>query len=602
VDKKRIQISERGSSPTAMRGVRTARWLVVSLLLVGAAAPGFAGEVKLSTDQVPKVSEPLKRLKLSPATPPLDFAKKVLANVAPGKELEPLGKSKFGRDHHLEATVNVLAAIDDDHVVAVVDPGKGHVDVMPSLEKLTPLARSDGKTVPDLPAAVVERADKVAAAVLAEGVFGKDATRPVLDKMLTLEAAEFDRPAPGKAATMNPAKSGPVLATYPVRRQVGELPVFGRGSNGLISVGAEGRIYGFSKHWQTAADLDQVTEHRSPDQIAALIREQLAPLATNANVVVQDVQLGYYDGDEKYIQPVYQFRAKVTYEPTKGERGQADDDFVAGYIPIGEVLEPIPSLLDTVKNPPVEPPKKGAAGSASASVSLGADQAADPTVGRYVVRNDYAGWVNSANGFWNGIQASGWGGFFSNSQYYWAYPFEFQGSKNYYINAVNVAEIEVHGDWWLFTTYQNWGDVVTIDSIPSPGLGASAGGSAAYFMIHSCEVVPAAVDTGAWPDHWWHVFGGLHSVLGYRTIMYIDDGVMYWVGLHMAWGSNLVSTWLQDVASSPLYWFRPGEVMHGVWKPYGRPSTISVCGHESDSVYNTSALPAAGCLVNYWYN
>jgi len=50
-----------------------------------------------------------------------------------------------------------------------------------------------------------------------------------------------------------------------------------------------------------------------------------------------------------------------------------------------------------------------------------------------------------------------------------------------------------------------------------------------------------------------------------------------------------------------LYWFRPGEVMHGVWKPYGRPSTISVCGHEGDSVFYTAGVGPAGCLQNYWY-
>ncbi|HKC23460.1 MAG TPA: DUF6345 domain-containing protein, partial [Thermoanaerobaculia bacterium] len=227
--------------------------------------------------------------------------------------------------------------------------------------------------------------------------------------------------------------------------------------------------------------------------------------------------------------------------------------------------------------------------------------AADPTVGRYVVRNDYSGWVNSANGFWNGLQASGYGGYFTNSQYYWAYPYEFTSSKNSYVNAVNVAEIEVHGDWWLYTTYQNWGDVVSLDNIPSPGLGAAAGGKCAYWVIHSCEVVPSVPDVATWPAKWWHIFGGLHSVLGYRTIMYIDDGATYPFGIHMGWGCNLTSSWLQDVAASSLYWGSPGQVMHGTWKPYGRPATISVCGHEADSVYNLAALPAAGCLTNYWY-
>jgi hypothetical protein len=600
----------------------TVRFLAVSLVLAGWAGPSFAGDVKVSVDQIPKATGPLKRLKLSRSDVQTEFTRKVLANVAPGASLEPLSQSKFATQHGITGATNVQAAVDNDHVVAVVDAAKGHVDVFPVLDKLTPAAASsDGKTVPAMPKAAADQASKVAAGVLAQGVFGSDASHAVLDKMVTLNAATFNKGTGNAAATMDKSKSGPVLASFPVMRMVGTLPVFGVGSHGLISVDAAGKINGFSKHWQTASDNDQVTETRTPAQIVDLIKQQLAGLASKGDVVVQDVKLGYYDGDEKFIQPVYQFRAKVSYTPQGGAKVVTDDDFIAGYIPIGEVLEPIPSMLDKVQSPPAvpqgaptnlplaslcptEPPDIAGATQVAAGGSSNTAAAApegDPTVGRYVVRNDYGGWVNSANGFWNGIQASGWGGWFTNSQYYWAYPFEFQGSKNSYINAVNVAEVEVHGDWWSWATYQSWGDGVTVNSIPSPGLGGSAGGVCAYFIIHSCEVVPSAADTGSWSNNWWHIFGGLHSVLGYRTIMYIDDGIMWPFGRHMGWGSMLVSSWLNDVVSSSYYWGSPGQVMHGVWKPYGRPSTISVCGHENDSVYYTASLGYAGCLVNYWY-
>ena len=74
----------------------------------------------------------------------------------------------------------------------------------------------------------------------------------------------------------------------------------------------------------------------------------------------------------------------------------------------------------------------------------------------------------------------------------------------------------------------------------------------------------------------------------------------------MGWGWSLVNAWLNDVVSDPAYYcwfgFCPGATMHGVWKPFGRPSTISVCGHENDSVYYTAGVGPAGCLWNYWYN
>src|SRR5207245_6146138 len=89
---------------------------------------------------------------------------------------------------------------------------------------------------------------------------------------------------------------------------------------------------------------------------------------------------------------------------------------------------------------PIEPP-------AQVSALMRKEPApGDPSVGRYVVRNDDWGWVDSANRFYNGLQDSGWGGWLSFPQYYWAYPFETGSSKDYYANSVNVAELEIHGD------------------------------------------------------------------------------------------------------------------------------------------------------------
>jgi len=596
------------------------RWsptLRLAVLLLFVAGMSFAGEVKLDNSQVPPSPGTLKRLKNSRATAPTSFVQQVLATSHPNSKLEALGQSEFAKKHGISAAKNVQAAIDNDHVVASIDPGTGHADVMPDLENLPPMAKpADAKSHPPIPQAAADAAQRAASTLLRQGLFPSDATHAALDKPLTLERSQFKAGAAGAPPTFVADKSGPILASFPVQRLVGDLPVFGLGSRGSIHADGKGKVQGFSRHWQNATDNDTVTETRTPAQIADLIRQQLAPLAAKGDVVVQDVKLGYYDGDKGYIQPVYQFRAKVTVTPMSGGAKQSDDDYVAGYIPVGTdkpPLESIPSMTDKPGANPNVP--QGAPTNLPLSNFIPADPPVqmaakeippgDPTIGRYVVRNDYVGFVNSANLFWDGIQWSGYGGWFSFPQYYWAYPFEFQGSKNYYINSVHVAEIEVHGDWWLWTTYQNWGDVVTVDSIPYPGLGSSAGGVAAYFIIKSCEVVPSAADTWSWPDKWWHVFQGLHSVFGYRTISYIDDGVMWPFGVHMAWGWNLTSAWLNDVISSPLYYcwfgFCPGETMHGTWKPYGRPSTISVCGHEGDSVYYTAGVGPAGCLVNYWY-
>jgi len=588
-----------------------------SVLLLFITGLGFAGEIKLDNSKVPPSPTTLKRLKNSRANAPTTFVQQVLATSHPNSKLEALATSDFAKKHGISAQKTVQAAVHNDHVVASIDQSTGHADVMPDLENLVPAVKpSDARAHPALPQAAADGAQRAAQNLLRQGLFPSDSTHAALDKMLTLEAAQFKAGVNGGPPTFVADKSGPVLATFPVQRLVGNLPVFGEGSRGSIHVDGTGKVQGFSRHWQNATDNDTVTETRTPGQIADLIRQQLAPLAAKGDVEVQDVKLGYYDADKGFIQPVYQFRAKFTATPPAGGTNLADDDYVVGYIPVGTdkpPLESIPSLADKPGSNPNVP--QGAPTNLPLSNFIPSDPPVqmaareippgDPSIGRYVVRNDYVGWVNSANNFYNGIQWSGYGGYFSFPQYYWAYQYEFQGSKNSFINSVHVAEVEAHGDWWLWTTYQDWGDVVYVDNIPAPGLGSSAGGVAAYFVIHSCEVVPSAADTGAWADKWWHVFGGLHSVLGYRTIMYIDDGIMWPFGVHMGWGWNLTSAWLNDVVSSSMYycWFGicPGQVMHGVWKPYGRPSTISVCGHEGDSVYYTAGVGPAGCLTNYWY-
>lgn len=594
-----------------------ARGLAISVLLAGAAGISLAGDIKLDNSQIPPAPQSLKRFKLNRSSVSNSMVNKVLTNTAAGLNFEPLATSSFAQKNGIRASNSIQVVIYKDNVIAAMDTSKGHVDVMPLLDGMVPLAPATNNAIPALPQAIADQAKRAAADVLTQGLFPADATRPVLDKMLTLNTAQFNQGAKGAPATMNVSRSGPILASFPVIRMVNDMQVYGLGSRGMITVGGGGKVQGLSKHWQAASDHDQVSETRSPAQIGDLIRAQLAGLASKGDVVVQDVKIGYYDGDKGFLQPVYQFKAQVTYAPGAGGKNQADDDFVAGYVVIGNELEPVPSVNDKLENPPGVPqgapnslplanlmptdPPGMIDGQPPTQVAAVIAAPGDPTVGRYVVRNDYVGWVNSANGFWNGLMASGYGGYFTNSQYYWAYQYEFQGSKNSYTNAVNVAEVEAHGDWWLFTTYQNWGEVVTVDSMPAPGYGMGTGGKCNYLIIHSCEVVPSAADTSTWAAKWWHVFGGLHSVFGYRTIMYIDDGAMWPFGVHMGWGFGLVNSWLSDVASSSLYSGAPGQVMHGVWKPYGRPSTISVCGHESDSVYNQSSLPAAGCLQNYWY-
>jgi hypothetical protein len=228
---------------------------------------------------------------------------------------------------------------------------------------------------------------------------------------------------------------------------------------------------------------------------------------------------------------------------------------------------------------------------------------ADPIVGRYVVRNDDPGWVNDANAFWGSLSSTWTGFLYTNSQYYWAEPRLFTTQKDFFINAMNLAVIEVHGDWWLYSTLRNCCDLVNINGdIPNPGYGPSANGRLADWVIHSCEVVPAPSDTPHWPDPWWKIFGGVRNVVGYRTIMYISDGAGGPYGTSLGNLAPVVSSWLSDVISLNAYAGHPTAAAHGgIVRPMGRPSTISMCGHDADSALSTSSLGRANCLTVWWF-
>jgi hypothetical protein len=563
-------------------------------------------------------------LRLTPQRAPVDFVRRFLPNVAPRAEsLQPLSRIPFFAERRIKAADYLLGAVDGEHLAALVDQNSGDAEVFPSLSRVRPLSRED-----------IRRAAAIASERFTQtDVIGKDDTRAVVDKALVLN---------GEKATLSRGARLPsfsdraaYLVYVPLRRFVERYPVYGRGSRALLVIGSGGSLQGFVRQWKTAATFDRVTETRTRDEVARAILAQLEPSARTSEVEVRSVEVAYYDGNRDFLQPVYRFTAKVSHlRPASGGdyRRRTDDDFVIGFVPIGKEMEAVPSLLREPGPQPQTPDAnyKGAAAASPADdwlrprasfahpfrpespaagppgTSLPFD-VPDPTVGRYVVRDDDSNWVADANEFWQGLTFSfpfftTGAAFFTNSQYFWAEPRLFTTQKNSFANSVNIALIEVHGDWWLYSTERNCCDLVDIQNIPSPGYGTSAGGHMSYWVIHSCEVVPGPDDTSGWSGPWWNIFGGVHSVVGYRTIMYIDDDVGFPYGFKLTFFAPAVSGWLNAVSSASAYSGRPMATAHGgINRPMGRASTISTCGREDDTVFDTSALPRAGCLRVFWY-
>jgi hypothetical protein len=198
---------------------------------------------------------------------------------------------------------------------------------------------------------------------------------------------------------------------------------------------------------------------------------------------------------------------------------------------------------------------------------------------------------------------------FINSQYFWAFPFEFITRKNSFVNSVHIAETEVHGNWHFFTTLQDDSDGVLLSNIPSDGYGGGAGGKLAYWIIHSCEVIPTPTDFSVTDRHmafdvWFQIFNGMHAVVGSRTKMTINDRVMPIFGRSISLGAPFVSSWLQTVHDDTSDYFLNILELDGnrhILEPRGRASAVVVCGHEDDTVLNVENLGRPNCLREFWY-
>lgn len=374
-----------------------------------------------------------------------------------------------------------------------------------------------------------------------------------------------------------------------------KTPVCGPGSKAVFSFSADRAIKGISHRWRSAKKSRSTIQPISRNKVQQGVFDQLAG-ANITNATVQAVELCFFDSGNKYIQPVYRYNATVSHP-----FGLADE-LVVGYIPAGgQALEPLPSLLPPKAQPlptlvtnvtqEQEPPV----------VTRRQRQQDKITVGRYAMSNDkYTSQiVVDANHLWGGLSTSqlltggifGRSSRFLDSQYYWSEPFEFESEEQFFVDKVNLAFTEGHGNVHLFTTNESlpgWG-TVNIADIPSVGLGPNSGGQLAYWIIRACQTISTPADYSAADfnlafDVWWSVFNGLHAVLGYRSNAQVYDDSMGSVGLLIGLGGGVVHSWLNAA------------------KKGGKTAAVTVCGHADDTVFQKQGLGRPSCLQQWWWD
>jgi hypothetical protein len=473
---------------------------------------------------------------------------------------------------HRRLSDTVTGVYQDKRLVALVDAESGEARMFPQLELLTP---AEG----------LAESARAAAAELAEDrdLFPEDRTgRQVLEPSMLRGS---------RASRRRVAAAADHLAVARVRRHVDGIPVVGRGSQATIAVSADG-IEAVNLHWRAAEVVEELAgTDIDPGRVAELIVEDLRVAAEDKDIRVESIDLVYYDGDQSFIQPVFRYRASYGGDDQPTGR-------LVGYVPAVRLFEDLPVTIPVQQELPNEPKPH-------AQVRPRNNR---PTIGRYVVRQDNAGWVASANSFLTGLQAAS---VFNPSfapidrQYYWAEPRLFTDENHEFVDGVQVALTEVHGNWGLFTTLKNNADFVQLSGIPSDGYGGADGqGSLAYWILHSCEVIPTAADTTTSYDVWWNIFNGLHSALGYRTEMWINDEITAKFAFAAGLGAPMISNWLSTIINDDSYpatdtYFDDNVDMK---QPMGRPSAITVLGHSDDTIFDTAPLSRPSTLQQWWYD
>jgi hypothetical protein len=382
-----------------------------------------------------------------------------------------------------------------------------------------------------------------------------------------------------------------------------EFPLCGPGTKAFFSFGADGKVMALSHRWRPAKKQKSAIKPVSSDNVYDSILHQLTA-ASVANATIDHIDLCYYDSGNAFIQPVLRWIA------TAAVPAGVEPQPILGYI--AAALQPpeiVPNITAATGETLTNTPKN----SQTTDRRIRAVKRQQPiNVGLYPMNNDGNTQIydDDVHKFYNALSTSKLAAFVR-SQDYWAKGFEYEGRKEEFVDSVNIALTRGHGSEHAFYTDDldpNLGRV-TLDDIPAMGFGRSAHGRLAYWIISTCDTVSTSADYSAANFHlaydpWWHVFNGLHAVVGFRTQKWTSDGVTEPFAEKLAVGGGFVWSWLNTVNQSPYY--NPNKVYdtnsqtgQPVW--YGRPSAVVVCGHTDDTVLQMQDLGRPNCLQQWWY-
>jgi hypothetical protein len=296
---------------------------------------------------------------------------------------------------------------------------------------------------------------------------------------------------------------------------------------------------------------------------------------------------------------VYSFFATIRY--LHGGK----DDHVRGYVPFGNLAEPLPTLGGISSATPPQPISGN--GQHGGIVNGNPSQI---TLGQYA--NDDGSMQDMANAYYSGfdsVSPGRYGPAINRTQWYYATVCMYYSCANSYVNDVQIAYTSPHGDWWENTTDSNDMGFFYIDQIGTggnPGYGSSKTGRMVTWIMDSCENIPSYYDlqytTGNGNNafnNWWQVFQGLHRVLGYRTEMLLGEDTMnYDIAQALAEGANAGSAYYNEVAAVSYSTYTDAHLNLTVH--YDRVSIMNDQRNGSESIYSVQGQSATSNMNNSW--
>ena len=488
---------------------------------------------------------------------------------------------------------------------AYVEPKSGESIVIPDLSHVTPVISS------------IRPLDVASSIFAGKDLLPHDVTTYQLGREIPVLGSAIRKPTISGAQPQVLAAPTTRYTFVAARRFAAGYPVYGIGSHASVAITPNGQLSGVLRRWKQASNAGSLINRNNTASVDAAIIKQLAPYTKDTAITVDSIKLAYYDGNANYMQPVYRFTAVL--HPLQGV---AADARIAGFVPVGQTREAIPALREMSSLTKVEMPIQSRHPALQHPAILSNIRLQSGGTSSRITVGEYLNRDNTLNGmadqFYSGLTLHlpffpSFGPPIVRTQYVGAYPWEVVGANaQSYLNSVNIAYTQPHGDWYVNTTYSNYADFWDVRNIGvngNPGFGAAAGGKLATWIIDSCEVVPSFYDLNITTGNgynafkpWFPVFQGLHNVIGFRTEMWLYDGMNTQFGFAAQLGGDINSAWFQEIAADPAYndgytYLDPhiNQYVH-----MGRASTFIDGRDLGHSIYDVAPQSASTTLWNFW--